>query len=113
MTAGQIADSDNCKVVPDYQTRNKVFTYIPPNVMVNGYNPSAFHSTQVTPYQGTIYIATGPARFLRVEINLIFRGSRDYSLPEIINRLQKLEFKKEEEENKVKKEKESDEDPKC
>jgi hypothetical protein len=97
MTLKQIENSDNVKIIPVYQTRNKVYTFIPPNVMVGGYNPRIFHSTQVTPYQGSIYFAAplGEKKFYRIEINLIFRGARDYQLSEVIHSLNELKIKRE------------------
>jgi hypothetical protein len=104
MSVDQIRNSDNVKQIPIYRPRNKIFTFIPPNTEVNGINPSRYQSTQTTPYIGTIYLAGSFGVSFRVEINISFRGSRDFDIANAIKELKVCQDMKEIEEknNKIK-----------
>lgn len=113
LTESQLINSDNVKILGVFQPRTKVYTFIPPNIMVNGYNPSIFMSTQVSPYIGTLYYYLVKRKPFRIEYNVTFRGSRDYNIGGLLNDLKRFNLitddvkeveknKKENDKNKIK-----------
>jgi hypothetical protein len=83
-TYEQIVQSDNVKIIPSFRTRNKIFTYIPPNITINGHNLNEFITTSVANnLPGYFYYASDLPNIYRIEINIIFRGSQDYQFSTI------------------------------
>lgn len=101
LSADQIKNSDNTKIVSAIQLSPKVLTYIPPNIMFNGgsvYNPKCFMSTQATNYPGFIHFYNMiQNKVIRIEVNVIFRGARDFDIPTTVNNLNNLLKRREEE----------------
>lgn len=85
----QIIKSDNTKIISPYRTRSKVFTFIPPDMIVNAmgstYSLKNFRTTAVISIPGWFYLNVIEDTAFRVEINLIFRGSQDFSVGTKLN----------------------------
>jgi hypothetical protein len=100
--------SDNTKIVPSYLTRIKVFTFIPPNVTVNSYKINDYISTQVTPFIGCMHYYLGDSMQCMVETNVTFRGSRDFNLGKMMEKLNLITEENENKEDEKEEEKELD-----
>jgi hypothetical protein len=106
ITTHQLINSDNSKIVSTYLTRNKIFTFIPPNFTYNGtagsINPTSFTNTEFTQFPGFIKFLFYNTMEIRIEINVTFRGSRDVNITELTKNLNKIEDNKIDKNNKIK-----------
>lgn len=98
MSTGQLINSDNSKIVSTYQTRNKVYTFIPPNFTYNSssgaINPTAFVDTEFTDFPGFIKFLFYNTVEIRIEINVTFRGAKDANVTELTKLMEKLKIMK-------------------
>jgi hypothetical protein len=96
ISTGQLVNSDNSKIVSCYLTRNKVFTFIPPNFTYNSssgsINPTSFTDTEFNDYPGFIKFLFYNTMEIRIEINITFRGSRDLNIDSLTSNLLKLDI---------------------
>lgn len=93
ITRDQLIKSDNTKIFPMYSTNVKYYTWYPPNISISGVNLKSFISTQSIPYLGTMHTYCPGNKYVRIEINVSFRGARDFQINALIDKLNYIKLK--------------------
>jgi len=90
-TANQIMNSDSAKIIPGYQINTKIYTYFPPNLIVNGtsvHNLREYATTAIfSNYPGYFYFYGTFAFTIRFEIKVVFRGAQQFEINSLIKDL--------------------------